>query len=36
MNMAQACLLAFGVCLILLLIMSGAWVIKLSRGKTRA
>ncbi|EDO5886950.1 disulfide bond formation protein B, partial [Salmonella enterica] len=30
------CLLAFWLCLILLLIMSGAWVIKLSRGKARA
>ncbi|SUG58936.1 disulfide isomerase [Salmonella enterica subsp. arizonae] len=35
MNMAQACLLASGLYLILLVI-SNTWVIKLSRGKTRA
>lgn len=33
MNMAQACLLAFGTCFILLVIMSIAWGIKLSRKK---
>lgn len=33
MNMAQACMLAFGLCLILLLVMSGAWALKLARGK---
>lgn len=33
MNMAQACLLAFGTCFILLMIMSIAWGIKLSRKK---
>ncbi|SUG76118.1 disulfide isomerase [Salmonella enterica subsp. enterica] len=32
MNMAQACMLAFGLCLILLLVMSGAWALKLARG----
>lgn len=35
MNIAQACLLASGLCLILL-VKSDTWVIKLSRGKTRA
>ena len=33
MNMAQACLLAFGTCFILLVIMSIAWGIKLNRKK---
>lgn len=33
MNMAQACLLAFGLCLLLLVIMSGAWALKLARAK---
>lgn len=33
MNMAQACLLAFGLCLVLLVIMSGAWTLKLTRTK---
>ncbi|HAH0129078.1 TPA: disulfide bond formation protein B [Escherichia coli] len=32
MNMAQACMLAFGMCLVLLVIMSGAWALKTIRG----
>lgn len=32
MNMAQACMLAFGMCLVLLVIMSGAWALKIIRG----
>ena len=32
MNMAQACMLAFGMCLVLLVIMSGAWALKIVRG----
>lgn len=34
MNMAQACLLAFGLCFIILVMMTAAWIIRLSR--TRA
>ena len=33
MNMAQACLLAFSLCLLLLVIMSGAWALKRVRTK---
>lgn len=32
MNMAQSCLLAFGLCFVILIIMSIAWGIKLKRG----
>ncbi|MBK5071515.1 protein-disulfide oxidoreductase DsbI [Budviciaceae bacterium CWB-B4] len=32
MNMAQACFLAFGMCFIILVIMTLAWIIKLARG----
>ncbi|MDT1800400.1 hypothetical protein QK887_25245, partial [Salmonella enterica subsp. enterica serovar Oslo] len=32
LNMAQAWMLAVGLCLILLLVMSGAWALKLARG----
>lgn len=33
MNMAQACALAFGVVLVVLVIMTGAWLIHLAKGK---
>ncbi|MEL8900844.1 disulfide bond formation protein B, partial [Escherichia coli] len=33
MNMAQACLPACGLCLVLLQVMSGVWALKLSRPK---